>query len=85
VGTPVLVREGSEVVTWHCERSGGGRVFADGADLAGVLRELVASPELARALAEGGRRYVLDTYRWPVVLDRMEASLDEVVGAVRAG
>jgi hypothetical protein len=26
-------------------------------------------------MAERGRRYVLDTYTWPVVLDRMEADL----------
>jgi glycosyltransferase involved in cell wall biosynthesis len=66
-GTLILAREGSEVVTWHCERSGGGATFGD-------------DPALAAAMAAGGRQYVLDTYTWPVVLDRMEADLRTLPG-----
>jgi glycosyltransferase involved in cell wall biosynthesis len=74
-GTVVLARQGSEVVAWHCERSGGGGTFADGKTLAARLRGLADDPGSATAMAERGRRYVLDTYTWPVVLDRMEADL----------
>jgi glycosyltransferase involved in cell wall biosynthesis len=74
-GTPVLAVANSEVVAWHCERSGGGLTFTDEFDLAACLRWLTGSPDEAAAMAERGRRYVLDTYRWPVVLDRMEADL----------
>ena len=81
VGTPVLVRDGSEVVSWHCERSGGGRVFADGDALAAALRALVDDPGLGAAMGASGRQYVLDNYQWPVVLDRMEASLTELMAS----
>jgi glycosyltransferase involved in cell wall biosynthesis len=74
-GTLILVREGSEVVAWHCARSGGGETFADGPALAAQLRRLADHPALVAAMGERGRRYVLETYTWPVVLDRMEADL----------
>jgi glycosyltransferase involved in cell wall biosynthesis len=75
-GTPVLAINGSEVVGWHCRRSGGGRTFADGAELAACLHELATRPELRAEMAERGRRYVVDNYNWPVVLDRMERDIE---------
>jgi glycosyltransferase involved in cell wall biosynthesis len=74
-GTPVLVIEGSEVVAWHCERSGGGFTFRNGAELAELLQKLSADPDLAAETAAHGRRYVMREYAWPVVLDRIEADL----------
>ncbi|HLI53838.1 MAG TPA: glycosyltransferase [Acidimicrobiales bacterium] len=74
-GTPVLAVEGSEVVGWHLQRSGGGVTFREGASLATQLNRLLADVEWASALAERGRRYVLGEYSWPVVLDRIEADL----------
>jgi glycosyltransferase involved in cell wall biosynthesis len=74
-GTPVLAIAQSEVVAWHCERSGGGVTFSDEFDLAQALRWLATAPEEAAAMADRGRRYVLDNYQWSVVLDRMEADL----------
>jgi glycosyltransferase involved in cell wall biosynthesis len=74
-GTPVLAVEGSEVVGWHLERSGGGITFRDGASLAADLKRLLAEPAWASSLADRGRRYVLGEYSWPVVLDRIEADL----------
>jgi len=75
-GTPVLAIAQSEVVAWHCERSGGGITFSDEFDLASALRWLATSPDAAAAMAERGRRYVLDNYQWSVVLDRIEADLE---------
>jgi len=74
-GTPVLARVASEVVVWHCERSGGGRTFGDGKALAGLLRWLAERPEEATRAAAAGRRYVLENYTWDVVLDRVEEEL----------
>jgi glycosyltransferase involved in cell wall biosynthesis len=74
-GTPVLAWDRSEVVAWHCRRSGGGRTFADSGALADCLRWLVAAPDQAAAMAERGRRYVLSEYTWPAVLGRMEESI----------
>jgi glycosyltransferase involved in cell wall biosynthesis len=75
-GTPVLAIEGSEVVGWHCRRSGGGRIFADGTELAAILHELTADPGARAEMAARGRNYVLENYAWPVVLDRMERDLE---------
>lgn len=70
-GTPVLANAESQVVAWHCRRSGGGMTFSDGAGLAACVAGIGGQPGLARA----GRRYVVENYTWPAVLDRMEASL----------
>jgi glycosyltransferase involved in cell wall biosynthesis len=75
-GTPVLAIDRSEVVDWHCRRSGAGRIFADAKELAACLHELSDDPEGRVEMAERGRRYVLDNYSWPVVLDRMEHDLE---------
>jgi glycosyltransferase involved in cell wall biosynthesis len=74
-GTPVLARTGSEVVAWHCERSGGGHTFDGGRELATRLRSLIDDPAGAAGTAAAGRRYVLENYTWDVVLDRMEEDL----------
>jgi glycosyltransferase involved in cell wall biosynthesis len=77
-GTPVLAAAGSEVLRWHCDRSGGGLTFADEFELAQCLSFLAAAPDAAAQLARAGREYVLANYRWDVVLDAMEASLREL-------
>jgi hypothetical protein len=75
----VLCVAGSEVVSWHCERSGGGMTYADGFELGEALRWILEQPAAAADMAAAGRRYVLDNCTWPVVLDRMEADLREWV------
>lgn len=83
-GTPVLAITGSAVVAWHCERSGAGLPFADGTELARHVSRLLSEPAEAAAMADRGRRYVLDNYSWPVVLDRMEADLASLAGVSSA-
>ena len=77
--TPVLVISGSEVVEWHCQRSGGGIPFSGPDDLAAHIGRLQADPGEAARLGEAGRSYVLREYDWPVVLDRIEADLESLV------
>jgi len=79
-GTPVIANGASAVVSWHCERSGAGLTYEDDADLEQCLRFIAEAPDAAAELARPGRAYVLDNYTWPVTLDRMEASLNELVG-----
>jgi glycosyltransferase involved in cell wall biosynthesis len=74
-GTPVLALAQSEVVAWHCQRSGGGLTFSDEQDFASCLSSVLSDPVERAALAERGRQYVVDEYSWNVVLDRMEADL----------
>jgi glycosyltransferase involved in cell wall biosynthesis len=74
--TVVIASGASDVVTWHCERSGGGLVYADEFELGQCLRFVAEAPAQAARLARMGRDYVLANYRWPTVLDAMERSLE---------
>ena len=75
-GTPVLANAASDVVAWHCERSGAGLVFDDAYELEQCLRFVADEPEAAAALARSGRDYVHTHYTPDAVLDRVEATLD---------
>lgn len=79
-GTPVIANAGSEVVAWHCTRSGAGVTYTGDDELAAALELVVANPEVADSLGARGRQYVLDHYQWGDVLDRMEARLAPMVG-----
>jgi glycosyltransferase involved in cell wall biosynthesis len=81
-GTPVVATAAGAVVSWHCERSGGGLVYADEYELAECLAVLAESPETATNLALNGREYVLENYSWSVVLDAMEQALEEMMACV---
>jgi glycosyltransferase involved in cell wall biosynthesis len=74
-GTPVLALEQGDVAAWHCRRSGGGLTFSDAEGLGRCLDMVIGRPDEAAAMAAAGRRYVVENYLWPTVLDRMEASL----------
>jgi glycosyltransferase involved in cell wall biosynthesis len=78
-GTIVIATSASEVLTWHCERSGGGLTYGDPFELAQCLAFVAESPEGAQRLAGLGREYVLEHYRWPMVLDAMQASIENLV------
>ncbi len=76
-GTPVLANGASEVVAWHCERSGAGLTFDDADELGECLAFVAEEPEAAAALAARGRAYVLAHYQWDGALDRLEAAIEE--------
>ncbi len=77
-GTVVIANGASEVVTWHCERSGGGLLYGDELELGECLAFAAESPKLAGELAGRGRQYVRSNYTWPRVLDAMEESLERL-------
>jgi glycosyltransferase involved in cell wall biosynthesis len=74
-GTLVIANGGSEVVRYHCERSGAGLLYDDELELEECLAFLAEAPETARELAARGRAYVLDNYQWDTVLAGVEAAL----------
>lgn len=76
-GTPVLADGGSAVSRWHVERSGGGLLFDDEHELAECIRFVAEAPKTATALGQAGRDYALAHHRWPDVLDRLEAVIEE--------
>ncbi len=54
--TIVIASGASDVVTWHCERSGGGLVYADELELGQCLRFVAEAPEqAARTCPQGAR------------------------------
>jgi glycosyltransferase involved in cell wall biosynthesis len=75
-GTLVIGNAASEVVAWHCERSGAGLTYDDDIELAQCLRFLASAPGAARTLAARGRPYVIEQYDPDGVLDRAEATIE---------
>ncbi len=78
-GTPVIANGAGEVISYQCERSGGGLTYADELEFAHCLRFLAEAPKAAEALGDRGREYVLAHATWPPVLDAMEHFLDRFV------
>jgi glycosyltransferase involved in cell wall biosynthesis len=76
VGTPGLVNAGSAVLKEHCLRSNAGLFYADGDEFAEALERLVRDEPLRRALGDAGRRYVAESYRWDVVLERYRGLIE---------
>lgn len=76
-GTLVIANGASAVVRWHCDRSEAGLVYDDDLELEQCLAFVADEPEGAARLAEPGRGYVLDHYTWPVVVDRVEETIEE--------
>jgi glycosyltransferase involved in cell wall biosynthesis len=74
-GTLVIANGRSDVVRYHCERSGAGLLYDDDRELEECLVFLAEAPDAARTIASAGREYVLDNYRWDTVLDRVEAAV----------
>jgi glycosyltransferase involved in cell wall biosynthesis len=76
-GTPVVANAESDVVAWHCDRSDAGLTYNSREEFVQCLSFVANRREAARAIAAGGRAYVLEHYQWESVLDRMEATLDQ--------
>ena len=75
-GTLVIGNAASPVVTWHCERSGAGLTYDDDFELEQCLLFLADAPEVAAGLAAGGRSYVMESYAFDAVMDRVEDCLE---------
>jgi len=75
-GTPALVAAGSKVMCEHAERSGGGIVFDSYESYREGVDRLLDEPPLARQLGEAGREYVLGTYGWPAVRERLRTTIE---------
>lgn len=76
-GTPVIANGASDVVRWHCERSGAGLTYDDEYELGQCLSFIAEAPGVAACLGERGREYVLRNYKPEDVLRAQQASLRE--------
>jgi glycosyltransferase involved in cell wall biosynthesis len=79
-GTGVIANAGSDVVAWHCRRSGAGIVYEEPEELVQAIALVASDPTLLDALAVEGREYVTREYSMDTVLDRMEDGLREIRG-----
>lgn len=73
-----IVNAACAVTSGHVRRSGGGAAYRDVAELALVLRRLLADDDARRRMGEAGRAYVDARYRWPAVEARLTALLERV-------
>jgi glycosyltransferase involved in cell wall biosynthesis len=77
-GTGVIANAASDVVAWHCERSGGGITYDDVDELVQAIVLIADHPGALDGLGPAGREYVEKEYLWPNVLDRMEQALEQL-------
>jgi glycosyltransferase involved in cell wall biosynthesis len=78
-GKPTLVNAASEVLREQSVRSDGGLFYRDYDEFAACLDLLLADDALRAQLGQQGRRFVERRYSWPVVEQRLEASLQQAL------
>lgn len=74
---PVVVNGRCLPMREHCERGGGGLSFESYRELEVALDRILDDAELRAALAERGRAYVDEWFRWPRIMDRYAAFLEK--------
>jgi glycosyltransferase involved in cell wall biosynthesis len=78
-GAPAIVNAVCGATREHCEQSGAGMWFDGFAAFEAVLDRMLHDGALHETMRRNGRRYVESTYRWPVIMERYGAFLDEFV------
>lgn len=73
VGTPVLVNGRCRPLEGQTRRANGGLLYERRDEFLEALRFLVAHPDAARRFGAQGQAYVDREYRWPVVMEKVEA------------
>jgi glycosyltransferase involved in cell wall biosynthesis len=76
---PAIVQGRCAVLAGQSARSGGGLPYRSFAEFAATLDRLLDDEPLRRAMGQAGRRYVVEQYQWPHVLDEWERVLQHVV------
>jgi glycosyltransferase involved in cell wall biosynthesis len=78
-GAPAIVNAACGATREHCEQSGAGLWFDGYAEFEAVVNRMMSDGALHETMRENGRRYVETTYRWPVIMERYGAFLEEFV------
>jgi len=73
---PVLVHAGSEVLTNHCRKSGGGLWFGNYPEFEDELTLLLDNPDVTNRMGRAGRAYVQKQYSWSAITENMLGVLD---------
>ena len=78
-GVPALVNGDCAVLQGQVRRANGGLYYRSAKEFSAALDWLLAHADDGRAIGRQGRAYVDREYRWPVVMERVEALLRRVV------
>jgi glycosyltransferase involved in cell wall biosynthesis len=79
-GAPVIVNAVCGPTREHCEHSGAGLWFEGYAEFEAVVGRMTGDDRLHETMRANGIRYVDANYRWPVVMERYCAFLEEFAG-----
>jgi glycosyltransferase involved in cell wall biosynthesis len=74
-GLPALVNARCKVLRGQMDRANGGLYYGNSVDFAAALDYLLDHPAEARQLGQQGREYVDREYRWPGVMQKIDALL----------
>ena len=80
--TPVLVHGHCAVTREHCVKSNGGLYFTGYTEFAATLNYLLDHPQTAARMGANGRRYVLNNFRWPLIIEKYGRVIEEMKAAV---
>jgi glycosyltransferase involved in cell wall biosynthesis len=72
VGTPVLAAALNPAAVEHVRRSNAGLYYSNREEFVESLKLLTHNTRLREAMAENGRQYIRQQYRWDAVLGRFE-------------
>jgi glycosyltransferase involved in cell wall biosynthesis len=75
-GRPALVHADCAVTKYHCKRSNGGLYFANYDEFALCLDLLLDHPRLAARMGKNGQAYVLENFRWDIIVDKYRRLLE---------
>lgn len=79
--TPALVNGQCRVLEGQARRANGALVYRGGELFTRALAYLLDHPDTAAQLGRQGRAYVDREYRWPTVMDRLGAFLEDVAAS----
>ena len=79
-GRPALVNGKCEVTKDFVRQAGAGLYFDNYAEFEGAVRYLTGNPEKAAAMGQSGRKYVMEHFRWDLII-RKYMKLFEELGA----
>jgi glycosyltransferase involved in cell wall biosynthesis len=79
-GLPALVNARCKVLRGQVERANGGLHYGNAVEFIAALDYLLVHPDEARQLGQQGLAYVEREYRWPTVMEKINALLQRSLG-----
>lgn len=84
LGTPALVNGRCTVTREHVKRANGGLYYRDFAEFAATVDYFLQEKAVARKMGHNGRRYVLEHYRWPHIIDQYAEIIEQMHRSLEA-